>query len=341
MMEPLAQFFEELDDGRLRCTLCPQGCMLDNGEIGKCRTRYRSNGDIRVATYGRLGAAAMDPIEKKPLFHFRPGTMTFSIASAGCNLTCPFCQNHSLSQALHHSDPLRLTGEMWSPEEVVDAAVQKRSRSVSFTYSEPILSFEYARDVAELALPKGIELIFVTNGQINEQPAKEVARFIAAANVDLKSSAAKKYKNTLGGSLKATKRTIGLLVQAGVWVEVTTLVIPDFNDSDEELSEIAGFVKTISKDIPWHVSRFHPDYLWTDRSYTPESTLRRAREIGLAEGLRHVYVGNLVGNDGEKTFCAGCGKAVIDRRGYRIVSCDTQDGKCSECGEEIPGVGIP
>ncbi|MCP4196800.1 MAG: radical SAM protein, partial [Proteobacteria bacterium] len=195
----MAQFFEELDDGRLRCTLCPQGCMLDNGEIGKCRTRYRSNGDIRVATYGRLGAAAMDPIEKKPLFHFRPGTMTFSIASAGCNLACPFCQNHSLSQALHHSDPLRLTGEMWSPEEVVDAAVQKRSRSVSFTYSEPILSFEYARDVAELALPKGIELIFVTNGQINEQPAKEVALFIAAANVDLKSSVAKKYKNTLGG----------------------------------------------------------------------------------------------------------------------------------------------
>jgi pyruvate formate lyase activating enzyme len=283
----------------------------------------------------------MDPVEKKPLFHFRPGTMTFSIASAGCNLTCPFCQNHSLSQALHHTDPLRGTGENWSPQEVVDAAERKGSKSISFTYSEPILSFEFARDVADLALPRGIELIFVTNGQINEKPAKEIAGFIAGANVDLKTSVAGKYKDALGGSLKATTRTIELLFQAGVWVEVTTLVIPDFNDSDKELSEIAKFIKGIDKKIPWHVSRFHPDYLWTDRSYTPESSLRRARDIGLAEGLNYVYVGNLAGNDGEKTFCPGCGKAVIDRRGYRILHCDTQGGKCKVCGEHIPGVGIP
>ncbi len=295
---------------------------------------------MQVTTYGQLRAAAVDPIEKKPLFHYKPGSSTFSIASAGCNLVCPFCQNHSLSQALRRDNTPKST-RFWSPSDVVEATVSSGSTSISFTYSEPILMLEFARDVARLARSRGLGLVFVTNGQASEAAAKEIAGYVSAANVDLKSFVRASYKNTLGGNLRATLRTIEMFVQAGIWVEVTTLVIPGFNDSEGELRNIASFIKKINPAIPWHVSRFHPDCQWLDRKITPTETLRQAREIGIDEGLHHVYVGNLQGDEGEKTLCPVCNAIVIDRRGYRILSFATKGGCCAACGETIAGVELP
>jgi pyruvate formate lyase activating enzyme len=201
--------------------------------------------------------------------------------------------------------------------------------------------FEFARDTAELAWPHGIELVFVTNGQINEAPAEELARFIRAANVDLKSFSREQYKKVLGGSLKATLNAIEILAEAGVWVEVTTLVIPGFNDSDRELEQIAGFIAGISSEIPWHVSRFHGAHEWGDRPATPATILSRARQLGLARGLKYVYTGNLPGTSGESTRCPGCGEVVIERYGYHIAKTALQNGCCTSCGGHIAGVGLP
>jgi pyruvate formate lyase activating enzyme len=297
---------------------------------------------LRVLTYGRLRAVAVDPIEKKPLSHYRPGTATFSVASYGCNLVCPFCQNHDLSQALRDEGPARAeSGRRLSPDEVVRSAVEQRCESISFTYSEPILSFEFSRDVAELARLHDIEIVFVTNGQINEAPAEELSRFLAAANVDLKCFSADDYDRVLGGNLEAVTKAIEIFKARGVWIEVTTLVVPGFNDGDEQLGAVAGFLAGIDPGIPWHVSRFHPDYKWRDRPGTPHATLERAREIGSAAGLRFVYTGNIPGHEGEKTRCPSCGEVVIERVGYFVGEVRTEGGCCRTCGEPIQGVGLP
>lgn len=336
-----AAFAEAEDGGKVRCSLCPHACTIQPGKLGLCRTRRNDGGILTALTYGRIDAAADDPVEKKPLFHFRPGSSTFSVAAVGCNLVCPFCQNHSLSQMLRDGGSLDEGAGRRTPDEVVAAALGNGSASISFTYSEPILSFEFARDVAAVARPRGIDIVFVTNGQMNEEPARALAAFLAAANVDLKCFSAAGYAEVLGGRLDATLRTIEILAAAGVWVEITTLVVPGFNDGDEELAGIARFIAGVGRDIPWHVSRFHPAYRWLDGGLTPASTLGRAREIGRAEGLRHVYTGNLPGDDGEKTYCPACRTPVIDRRGYRIAAIALQGGRCANCGETIAGRELP
>jgi pyruvate formate lyase activating enzyme len=334
-----AAFVRQKSDGTPICGLCPHRCAIPKGSSGTCKTRQNIGGTVVAATYGRLFAAQEDPIEKKPLFHYRPGTGTFSVASMGCNLVCPFCQNHTLSRGLVVRPAL--SGPFVTPEEVVASAVDHGSQSISFTYSEPILMFEFARDTAKLARPHGIELVFVTNGQINHTPAKELARFIHAANVDLKSFSKDQYKTVLGGRLDATLGAIETLAEAGVFVEVTTLVIPGFNDSDRELEQIAGFIAGIDPEIPWHVSRFHGAHEWGDRPVTPAATLSRARQLGLAHGLKYVYTGNLPGTDGENTRCPGCGEVVIERHGYHISKTALEKGCCTGCGERIAGVGLP
>jgi len=341
-MNPGAAHAENLGDGRVRCGLCPHECELKPGKLGVCRTRRNDGGALRVLTYGRLRAVAVDPIEKKPLCHYRPGSETFSVASVGCNLRCPFCQNHGLSQALRDEAPeLAEAGRRWTAEEIVGAAVEQRCTSISFTYSEPILSFELARDVAALAIPAGLELVFVTNGQVRPGPARELAGFLAAANVDLKCFSERDYTDVLGGSFAAVTGAIEILRGQGVWVEVTTLVVPGFNDQDDQLRAVADFLVRVDPAIPWHVSRFHPDYKWIDRPATPPATLARAREIGRDAGLRYVYTGNIPGDDGEKTRCPGCGDVVIDRVGYRVRAARTVAGRCPACGEAIEGVGLP
>lgn len=340
MPEPAAHQ-RPLDDGRVRCELCPHRCAIAPGRTGACRTRTNRGGRLEVDTYGRLSAAAVDPIEKKPLSHFLPGTRTFSVASAGCNLVCPYCQNHGLSQALRAGGDTRRAGEAWTPDGIVAEAVARECASIAFTYSEPVLSFELARDVARRAAPEGVKLVFVTNGQILPEPAAQLAGWLGAANVDLKCHDADAYERVLGGDLDAALGAIRTFARSGVWVEVTTLVIPGFNDGDDELARIAGTIAEVGEDVPWHVSRFHPDHRWNDRPVTPLETLARAVEIGGRAGLRYVYAGNVPGHGREKTRCPGCGEVVIDRVGYRVARATTRQGRCPRCGEAIAGRGLP
>ena len=337
--EQEAAFYEPESSGRLTCGLCPHQCVIAPGRWGRCKTRRNVDGILTVPSYSRLLAGASDPVEKKPLFHFRPGSHTFSIASAGCNLRCPFCQNHHLSQP----------DDVWnfsaappvSPETIARSAAESGATSISFTYSEPILMFELARDTAIFAAEAGLDLVFVTNGQASEQAAAEIGGFIRAANVDLKCFSEDKYRRILDGELNSTLRTLELWHQKGVWVEVTTLLVPGFNDSDGEIQEIARFIAGIDPNIPWHVSRFHPDYQWHHLPATPKEKILRAREIGLAEGLRFVYTGNLHGAAGEDTRCPSCSAPVIERRGFSVRRTALTDGRCDNCGENIAGVGLP
>ncbi len=294
---------------------------------------------MKVASYGNLAAAALDPVEKKPLYHYRPGSTTFSIASSGCNLRCPFCQNHHISQCSEetHFDPSRNA----SPKEIVDMATYRGAESISFTYSEPILMFEFARDAAPIAAASGLDLIFVTNGQASPEAAREIGTFIRAANVDLKCFSESAYSDALGGSLRHTLKTIEAWKSASVWVEVTTLIIPGFNDKEAELRDIARFIKSIDDNIPWHISRFHPDYRWRDKPVTPSDQILKAQEIGLAEGLRFVYTGNMPAGDGQSTRCPSCDASVIEREGFYIRSMSVENGRCPKCGEVIAGVGLP
>jgi pyruvate formate lyase activating enzyme len=337
----LARFAEPLGDGAVRCGLCPHRCRIAEGALGACRTRHNDRGELRVVTHGLLLAAAVDPIEKKPLFHYRPGSTTFSIASAGCNLVCPFCQNHGLSQRLRKGADGAEAAEVWTASEIVAAATERGCASIAFTYSEPVLSFELAAEVAAAARPQNLDVVFVTNGQVSREGAEALGGILAAANVDLKCFDEAAYKRVLGGDLNATLDAIRTWRAAGVWVEVTTLVIPGFNDGDDELGRIAAFIAEIDPEMPWHVSRFHPAFRWSDRPPTPEKTLLRAREIGLARGLRYVYTGNLPGSGGEKTACPGCGALLIDRVGYRVRHVAVDQGRCRACGAPIAGVGLP
>jgi len=338
---PLARFSEPLEKGAVRCGLCPHRCKIARGKLGACRTRRNDGGELRVVTHGLLHAVAVDPIEKKPLFHYRPGSATFSIASAGCNLVCPFCQNHGLSQGLRDRGGEAEEAERSTATQVVAAARDRECESIAFTYSEPVLSFELAEEVAKEARPEGIDVVFVTNGQVSRAGADALAEILAAANVDLKCFDEEAYRSVLGGDLGATLDAIRTWRAAGVWIEVTTLVIPGFNDGEEELGRIADFLVGIDPEMPWHVSRFHPAYRWSDRQPTPPKILDRAREIGLKRGLRYVYTGNLPGSDGEKTSCPGCGATVIDRVGYRVRRIDVEGGRCSACGAPIAGAGLP
>jgi len=335
-----ALFFERLSDGSILCSLCPHKCKIYPGRLGVCKTRRNDNGVLTVTTHGKLSAAAVDPIEKKPLFHFRPGSLTFSIAAAGCNLVCPFCQNHSLSQRLRHDD--NVTNEkIWTAKEIVKTAQANNCESISFTYSEPVLSIELAQETAAIARQNGLDIVFVTNGQISSKGAQLLAGFLAAANVDLKCFSAKSYREVLGGDFEVTCQTIKKLHREGVWVEVTTLVIPGFNDSDKELTQIAEFIAGVDASIPWHISRFHPAYKWMDRPPTDVAVLERALKIGTLAGLHHVYTGNIHGDIKKNTRCVRCGKVLIERLGYRTGEIQTKGGHCLFCGEQIAGVEFP
>ncbi len=254
-------------------------------------------------------------------------------------MTCPFCQNNHLSQ-MPEDGPAMNHRDSWTPQSVVEEALRCGCRSISFTYSEPVLSLEFALETCAAAASADIPVIFVTNGQLNSSPAAALAGAIGAANVDLKSFRKDAYRLELGGHLGTTLDTIDLLRRAGVWVEVTTLVVPGWNDSDGELVRIARFLADLSVDIPWHVSRFHPAWRWPGCEATPLSTLKRAFEIGRAAGLRYVYCGNVPGDDGEKTRCPACGGVLVDRRGYRVIGMNLRGDECISCGQRIAGVGF-
>lgn len=333
-----ALLYEKLENKKVRCDLCAHRCFLTEGKTGVCGVRKNLGGTLYTLVYDKVIAAHIDPIEKKPLFHFLPGSTSFSIATVGCNFRCLHCQNAEISQM--PKDEKIINGSSMTPLDIVDNAYKSGCESISYTYTEPTIFFELAYDTARLAHEKGMKNIFVTNGYMTEEALDMVRPYLDAANVDLKFFDEKMHKRVCGASRDPVLETIKRMKEYGIWVEVTTLIIPTKNDSDEELSQIAEFVKGVGAEIPWHVSAFHPTYKMNDLPRTPASTLARARKIGLKAGLRYVYTGNIPGDEGEHTFCHNCKSALIHRVGFEIIENYVRESRCPFCGAVIDGVGM-
>lgn len=329
---------EKLDDGRVRCHLCSHRCLIAEGKTGTCGVRVNQEGTLYTLVYGKLISENIDPIEKKPLFHVHPGSKSLSIATVGCNFRCLHCQNADISQMPRERG--RIIGEEVSPEGLVSMARRTDCRTIAYTYTEPTIFFEYAMDVAQLAHEADIQNVFVTNGYMTPEALERIHPYLDAANVDLKGFTEDFYRTVCGAKLQPVLDALRLMKQMGIWVEVTTLLIPGLNDGEEEVWNIARFVRSLGQETPWHVTAFYPTYRMTDRPRTPVSTLRRARTIGLEAGLRYVYSGNVPGDEGEDTLCYACGRVLVDRYGYQIVAYHIQKGHCAYCGAEIDGIGL-
>jgi len=333
-----ASYWHKEDDS-VRCDLCPHECRIPAGKRGICRVRENRDGKLYALTYGRPVSLAVDPVEKKPLFHVYPGSSIYSVGLVGCNMRCSFCQNYEISQA--NPEDLRLYDA--SPEVLVEAAKDSGSRGIAFTYNEPIVSIEYAIDTFKLARKEGLFTTYVTNGYINPEPARELAKHLDSANVDFKSSEQGFYRTLCKApKIEAVKEAIRIWKEAGVALEITNLIIPRYNDSPEVIDGVVDFVLSLGQDTPLHFSRFHPMYLLTDVGPTPDGTIEDAVKRAREKGLRYVYAGNLPGSKWENTYCPRCGSAVIERRGYLIERVNlTEDNRCKECGEKIPILGKP
>ncbi|MDA8162934.1 MAG: AmmeMemoRadiSam system radical SAM enzyme [Desulfobacteraceae bacterium] len=332
-----AMFYETKGDKSVLCRLCNHFCRIKDGGRGICGVRENHNGVLVSLVYGRLVSANLDPIEKKPLFHFLPGSTSYSISTVGCNFQCAHCQNWQISQFPHMNNG-EIIGEDLSPEEVVDAAVLDGAKSISYTYVEPTIFYEFAYDCALLAKKKGLKNVFVSNGYMSPEAARHLSQVLDAINIDIKGFTDKFYHEICKAKLKPVLENVRLLHELGVWVEVTTLIIPGHNDSPEELADIARFIRGVSPAMPWHVTAFFPTYKLQDAPPTPASSLRLARDIGINEGLKYVYEGNIPGAGGENTYCPSCKAEVIKRRGFRIGENRLKDGKCGNCGTAIEGV---
>jgi pyruvate formate lyase activating enzyme len=308
---------------------------MEEGERGSCRVRMNLDGELVSLVYGRPVAVHVDPVEKKPVYHYLPGTRTFSIATAGCNLGCEFCQNWEISQAAPEDvPPYRM-----EPEEVVSQALEAGCSSIAYTYTEPIVFYEYVEDTAALAREEGLGNIMVTAGYINEGPLRELAPLIDAANVDLKSVRDGYYRRVCHGTVGPVLNTLEVLAEMGVWLEVTNLLVPGLNDSEDDLADLCGWIADhLGPDVPLHFSRFFPTYRMTDRPPTPLETLERAGETAFEAGLRYPYVGNVVTREGDDTFCPECGRAVVRREGFRVAGMEVEEGRCAHCDAEIAGV---
>jgi pyruvate formate lyase activating enzyme len=330
-----ARWFHLLDDGRLQCDLCPRDCRLQDGQRGMCFVRQRAGDRMILTTYGRSSGFALDPIEKKPLNHFYPGTSVLSFGTAGCNLACKFCQNHDISKSREMD---RLTDQA-SPEAIAAAALRANAHSVAFTYNDPTIFAEYAMDVADACHAVGIKTVAVTAGYIHAEPRRELYAKIDAANVDLKAFTDDFYFKQTAAHLEPVKDTLRYLVrETSVWTEITTLLIPGLNDSDAELHELSAWIASeLGVDVPLHFSAFHPDFKMTDRPRTPPETLTRARAIARSYGLRYVYTGNVHDREGDQTLCPSCGTAVIERDWYEILDSKLVRNACASCGTTIAG----
>lgn len=332
-----AMFWEPRADGATVCTLCPHLCHVGEGLYGVCGVRRTMAGKMETLIYGLTAAVNLDPIEKKPLFHFLPGTQSLSIATVGCNFRCKFCQNYDISQASKGKNR-DIFGRAMEPGEVVALAKQSGAATIAFTYSEPTIFYEYAYDCAKLGADEGIRGVFVSNGFICEEPVRAIRPYVHAYNVDLKSFRPEYYRKVIGARLEPVLEAIKLIHELGFWMEITTLVVPGETDSDTELRQIAEFIADLSCDIPWHVTAFHPDYKMTDIPRTSADALRKARHIGQDVGLRYIYSGNIPGDDGESTYCPNCQTRLIHRMGNRMLQNRLKDGACYKCGTQIAGV---
>jgi pyruvate formate lyase activating enzyme len=331
-MRKEAMLYQKLDRGLVRCKLCAHRCTIKPNRLGICAVRQNLEGTLYSLVYAQAIAVHVDPIEKKPLYNFLPGTRTFSIATVGCNFHCSFCQNADISQAPREG--LSLGAEEFPPEQVVASAKRYGCDSIAYTYTEPTIFFEYAYDSAKLAHLEGIKNIFVTNGYMTVDALEEIDPYLDAANVDLKSFNDRFYRRICGARLQPVLESIEVMHQRGVWVEVTTLLVPGLNDSEEELRQIAEFIAGVSSDIPWHISRFTPRYKMRDKPATPVERIHRAAEIGREAGLAYVYVGNVPGDLHENTFCPSCGAVAIGRIGYH-TTLNLEGSGCGSCGQEL------
>lgn len=334
-----ARLWEALGGDAVQCRLCNHFCRIGDGERGRCGVRENQAGLLLTLVYDRVAAANLDPVEKKPLYHFHPGTQTFSFGTPGCNFSCSFCQNASLSQPPRAGG--RIAGHPATPESLLAAALECSAASISYTYSEPTVFFELAQDTARLAHGKGLKNILVSNGFMSRFCLDELAGLVDAANIDLKAFTEEFYRERCGGKLAPVLENLKRIRALGWWLEVTTLLIPGLNDSEGELRDIAGFIAgDLGPDTPWHVSRFHPQYKLQDLPPTPLASLERAAAAGSAAGLRYVYVGNVPGDEHGHTFCPSCGQVVIRRLGFAVTGLEVKDGRCARCGADIAGVGL-
>jgi len=354
-----AMFYEPLSEGRVLCTLCALYCKIASGRRGACGVRVNVDQTLYTLVYDKVVARHIDPIEKKPLFHFLPGSHSYSIATVGCNFRCLHCQNYEISQQpkvktlpVRESggdDPeilclslrdleARIPGEHVTPEEIVAAAQRSGCRSIAYTYTEPTIFFELAYDTARLAAAEGIANVFVTNGYITGEALAAIAPYLDAANIDLKSYNDAAHKRMTGARLQPVLESIRAYKRLGIWVEVTTLIIPGHNDSEAELRQIAEFICGVGADIPWHVTQFYPAYRLLDRERTPPATLRRARRIGYEAGLRYVYEGNVPGEGGENSYCHACHALLVQRWNCSLLENHIRNQCCPACAALIPGV---
>jgi len=335
-MNKEAMLYEKDIGNNVRCCLCSHRCRIIPGGFGICGVRQNLDGILYTLVYGDVIASHADPIEKKPLYHFLPGSTSYSIATIGCNFKCPFCQNWEISQVTKITQGTRGMEQAIEPEEIIKKAIGLGCKSISYTYTEPTIFFEYAYDVAKIARKAGLFNNFVTNGYMTAEALEAIGPYLDAANVDLKGFNENFYRKLCRAQLSPVLESIKAMKKIGIWVEVTTLVIPGQNDSDQELGAIAEFIAGVGTEIPWHVSRFHPEYRHLDSGPTPVDTLRRARSIGKKAGLRYIYLGNTV--EGNDTFCHNCNNLLVKRAGFNVVQNNITESRCLECGTEIAGV---
>jgi pyruvate formate lyase activating enzyme len=330
-------YWHRLEDGRVQCDVCPRACKLREGQRGLCFVRACEGGEVVLTTYGRSSGFCVDPIEKKPLNHFLPGSAVLSFGTAGCNLSCRFCQNWDISKS-REWDTL---ADAASPEAIADAAERLGCASVAFTYNDPVIFLEYAIDVADACRARGIKAVAVTAGYVCDEPRRELFAHMDAANVDLKGFTERFYADTCAGRLQPVLDTLEYLRhETGVWLEITNLLIPGKNDSGDEIEAMSRWiVERLGADVPVHFTAFHPDYKMLDTPPTPSETLTRARRIARANGLQHAYTGNVRDPAGQSTYCAGCGTRVIERDWYRLGSYRVDgEGRCGACGTRVPGI---
>ena len=332
-----AMFYERLEEGRVRCGLCRFRCLIDPGQRGHCTVRENRAGVLYSLVYGRAVAEQVDPIEKKPLFHVLPGSRSYSVATVGCNFRCLHCQNYRISQP----DPASVehSGSFIAPASIVERALEAGCQSISYTYTEPTIFFEYAYETAVLARAAGLKNVFVTNGYITNEALAVMAPYLDAANIDLKGFSTAFYRDVVGAKLDEVLDCIREYRRLGIWLEITTLIIPNRNDAEDELRGIARFIASeLGPETPWHVSQFYPTYRLTDEPRTPVATLRDARRIGLEAGLRYVYEGNVPGEGGENSCCPACGGLLVKRYGYIIEKNLISRGACPGCGQAVDGI---
>ncbi|MBL9022517.1 MAG: AmmeMemoRadiSam system radical SAM enzyme [Myxococcales bacterium] len=332
-----ARYGVALGDGRIRCDACPRACALRDGQRGLCFVRMNEGGELVSTTYGRSSGFCVDPIEKKPLAHFLPGSSVLSFGTAGCNLTCKFCQNWDISK----SKEMDTLADAATPEAIAEAAARAGSRSVAFTYNDPVIFIEYAMDVADACHEKGIKTVAVTAGYIGDEARRDFFAKVDAANVDLKGFTEDFYRKVCGAELARVKETLLYIkAETKTWLELTTLLVPGENDSDAEIEALSAWVaEELGPETPLHFSAFHPDYKMRDVPPTPPSTLRRARRIAKAAGLRHVYTGNVHDLEGDTTLCDACGAKVIERDWYEVLAYRLDpEGRCTACGHTLAGV---